>query len=291
MEFGIPRWNWRFSPATSECFPRQKAEACQISGLIQNGKNKVQHRCFRCGEFGHFIKECKSNSRKPKSMKNLARDKLRLDDFIRKKTCSNFPFYNLNDSEFWREVSRFQSGARLEIRSLKAEIKYLNACIDEMNETDDTDAHINGLVKQISDLKQQLQSSHLQQDILCDENRKLKTDYEDVHKDNSILRNQHIRMDNQICELRKTLDIFIQSDSELRDIRDGLVKENSKLLGKIKHFKSLAETKSQQNDNQTDPTYSTKFGAVTQKIEGVVAENKEETGILESLDEHTEEAQ
>ena len=36
------------------------------------------------------------------------------------------------------------------------------------------------------DLKQQLKSSEQQEDILFDENRKLKTDYEDVQNGNSI---------------------------------------------------------------------------------------------------------
>jgi len=39
-------------------------------------------------------------------------------DFIRMKTCSNFPFHQLDDSEFRKVVSKFHFGLRLQIIEL-----------------------------------------------------------------------------------------------------------------------------------------------------------------------------
>ncbi|CAG2239106.1 unnamed protein product [Mytilus edulis] len=55
-------------------------------------------RCFRCGQTGHFYKQCAEI--RIKSKKKLNRDFERLSLFIQRKTCENFPFFNLDDAEF-----------------------------------------------------------------------------------------------------------------------------------------------------------------------------------------------
>jgi hypothetical protein len=48
-----------------------------------------------------------------------SKNKSRLQEFIiRKKTCSNFPFHQLDDSQFQKTVSKFHFGLRLQISVL-----------------------------------------------------------------------------------------------------------------------------------------------------------------------------
>ncbi|CAG2243124.1 unnamed protein product [Mytilus edulis] len=63
-------------------------------------------RCFRCGQTGHFYKQCAEI--RIKSKKKLNRDFERLSLFIQRKTCENFPFLNLDDAEF-RKATRANS--------------------------------------------------------------------------------------------------------------------------------------------------------------------------------------
>ena len=101
-------------------------------------------------------------------MKNIARDKSRLQECIGKKTCSNCRFHQLDDSQFQKAVSRYNFGLRLEIHNL-------NAVIDFLDKTDlDTNNKINGLIKEKSNLKEELSTVKEQLKNANDQQKKIK---------------------------------------------------------------------------------------------------------------------
>ena len=105
----------------------------QNSGFTRKRKNNIDVKCYRCEQIGHFRKQCNSNTKKQKSVKNIARDESRLQDFIRMKT-----------------VSKFHFGLRLEVHNL-------NEVIDFLDKTDlDAINKIIGLKKENADLKEEL---------------------------------------------------------------------------------------------------------------------------------------
>ena len=110
MSFGFPTWHWQCSPDIRSFSPYDVNEFYQSSGFTRKRKNNIDVKYNRCGQIGHFRKQCNSDTKKQISMKNIARDKSRLQEFIRKKTCSNFPFHQLDDSQFQKTVSRFHFG-------------------------------------------------------------------------------------------------------------------------------------------------------------------------------------
>ncbi|CAC5422828.1 unnamed protein product [Mytilus coruscus] len=74
-------------------------------------------RCFRCGQSGHFYKQCCAEIR-IKSKKMLDRDFERLSLFIQRKTCENFPFFTLDDAEF-RKATRTNSILHFQVNLLQ----------------------------------------------------------------------------------------------------------------------------------------------------------------------------
>lgn len=62
-------------------------------------------RCFRCRESGHTFRNCNAEKR-VFSNKKILRDNERLRQFIQRKTCDNFPFSSLDNSEFRKIVKQ-----------------------------------------------------------------------------------------------------------------------------------------------------------------------------------------
>ncbi|CAG2256464.1 unnamed protein product [Mytilus edulis] len=73
---------------------------------VTNSNIDKTARCFRCGQTGHFYIQCADI--RINSKKKLNRDFERLSLFIQRKTCENFPFFNLDDAEF-RKATRANS--------------------------------------------------------------------------------------------------------------------------------------------------------------------------------------
>ena len=168
MDSGFPRWSWRISSDIHNNFPYQQSDRFKVSRTSparDRRSNQNIFKCYRCGQFGHLIKQCKSERKTYKSVKNIRRDQIRLQDFIQKKLCSNFPFFELDDSEFRKATSRYQCGPRLEIENLKREIAYLN----ELNETEDIDNQIKQIKRENSDVKEQLKITEDEYDELAKE--------------------------------------------------------------------------------------------------------------------------
>ena len=142
-------------------------EFYQSSGFTRKRRNNIDVKCYRCGQFGHFRKQCNSDTKNQTSMKNIARDQSRLQDCIRMKTCSNFPFHQLDDSEFRKAVSKFHFGLRLQI-------------IELIEENDDIiireSKGISNWKAKLSTLKEQLKNANDQQD-------KIKSEFEIFKKE------------------------------------------------------------------------------------------------------------
>ncbi|CAG2252018.1 unnamed protein product [Mytilus edulis] len=120
-------------------------------------------RCFRCGQTGHFYKQCAEI--RIRSKKKLNRDFERLSLFIQRKTCENFPFFNLDDAEF-RKATRANSILYFQINLLQtSQTKILKEKVKLESVVD--------LVKE--QLKENRKSLRQEIDFLKQENRTLKS--------------------------------------------------------------------------------------------------------------------
>ena len=107
-------------------------------------RNQKQLRCFRCLETNHIAKNCNSEIR-VKSEKKIKRDLDRLNQFIMRKTCKNFPFATLDNLDFTKTIKTSRQGqsnkilrevnaVTLENEKLLNEKKHLEDVIDAIKE-------------------------------------------------------------------------------------------------------------------------------------------------------------
>ena len=118
-------------------------------------------KCYRCGELGHYIKQCRSDKVRIKSPKKIHRDNERLRMFLQKKCCEHLPFSSLDDSEFRKTVKL--NSFKIQINSLQFNNKSLlqekvklEAVIDTVKENmKETKKSLNG---KIANLKEENKS-------------------------------------------------------------------------------------------------------------------------------------
>ena len=53
--------------------PYHVTEFYQSSGFTRKRKNNIHVKCYRWGQIGHIRKRCNSDTKKQKSMKNIAK--------------------------------------------------------------------------------------------------------------------------------------------------------------------------------------------------------------------------
>ena len=116
-------WNsqgWKFGQDRFNAL-RNSVSPCDLS-VFKPSRRAL--RCFRCGESGHTFRNCTSEKR-VKSQAKLIRDAERLQQFIRRKTCENFPFASLDNSDF-RKVLKQNSVSSCQVNLLAVKIKNLS---------------------------------------------------------------------------------------------------------------------------------------------------------------------
>jgi len=130
----------------------------------------------------------------------MARDKSRLQEFIRKKTCSNFPFHQLDYSQFQKTVSKFHFGLRLQI-------------IELIEENDDI---LIRKSKEYSTWKEKLSTVKDQLKNARDERDKIKSEFEIYEKES-------FEEYNELHVEKIKLDfIKINSDQTIQEVTDQL---------------------------------------------------------------------
>ena len=205
MNLGLPTSNWQCSPDLRSFSPYHVNEFCHSSGFTRKRRNNIDVKCYRCGQFEHFRKQCNSDTKKQKSMKNIARDQSRLQDLIRMKTCSNFPFRQLDDSEFREAVSKFHFGLRLQIIELIEE--NYDIIIRERK-------GYSNYKEKLSTVKEQHKNANDQQD-------KIKSNFE-------IFKNEIVEEWNELVDEKINLDISqINSDRIIQELNDQLQEQKS----------------------------------------------------------------
>ena len=70
MNLGLPTSNWQCLPDMRSFSPYHVNEFYQSSGFTRKRRNNIDVKCYRYGQFGHFRKQCNSNTKKQKSMKH-----------------------------------------------------------------------------------------------------------------------------------------------------------------------------------------------------------------------------
>ena len=120
-------------------------------------------RCYNCGKVGHFRSLCQETQLK--SPKQLQRDKLRIQNYLLKKTCQHFPFSGIDDLDF-REIVRPQSVDVSEYKELCKTVKTLKYKASKLESVIDT-------IKE--DRKQTKTKLWAMINCLKTENRKLRT--------------------------------------------------------------------------------------------------------------------
>ena len=74
--------------------------------LTARQRNQKQLRCFRCLETNHIA----NSEIRVKSEKKIKRDLDRLNQFIMRKTCENFPFATLDNLDFTKTIKTSRQG-------------------------------------------------------------------------------------------------------------------------------------------------------------------------------------
>ena len=156
--FGLPRWNLWCTPGPRNfnVYDRSTKQACfrcekSNFGPFYHTQNR---KCYRCGNFGHIAKECRAESRKPKSITRIQRDRARIIEFINRKTCAVFPFSVLDDSEYQELNSKSHSGLRLENKNLRECVEYLDNIATDLSDKDyENKRKVKSLQQEILDLK------------------------------------------------------------------------------------------------------------------------------------------
>ena len=140
-----------------------------------------------------------------KVSESIARDQSRLQDLIRMKTCSNFPFRQLDDSEFREAVSKYHFGLRLQI-------------IELIEENDDI---IIRERKGYSNYKEKLSTVKEQHKNANDQQDKIKSNFE-------IFKNEIVEEWNELVDEKINLDISqINSDRIIQELNVQLQEQKS----------------------------------------------------------------
>lgn len=167
------------------------------------------YKCFRCGKYGHLIKQCKSDVKKPKSANKIKRDRERLQNFMIQKLCQIFPFSELDDSDFLNTVTDIHSGFRLEMQHLNKEIDhYYQAWLDHS----------------VISNKLRREASHLHL-----ENSKLRENIEELKTQLSELQGEKVKR-AELESVNRTLSGQLQDEQrKVRELREHIRKSSQEL--------------------------------------------------------------